>query len=63
MFAFQPFYLPEDVGIALGGPAEANVYVLATHYHNEDYIQGKSREHLFTEDELYQQWWCTRYVT
>ena len=36
----QPFNLPEDVGIAVGGPGESNVYVLATHYTNEDYIPG-----------------------
>lgn len=31
------FYLPEDVGIPFGGVGEANVYVLATHYENEEF--------------------------
>lgn len=37
----QDFYLPEDVGIPIGGPEEPNVYVLATHYENEDFLASK----------------------
>ncbi|KAH3799813.1 DBH-like monooxygenase protein 1 isoform X1 [Dreissena polymorpha] len=31
----EDFYLPEDVGIPIGGTGESNLYVLATHYVNE----------------------------
>lgn len=34
------FYLPDDVGIPFGGPGESNVYILATHYENEEFLPG-----------------------
>jgi hypothetical protein len=35
-------YLPEDVGIPFGGAEEANFYVLATHYENEESFTSKT---------------------
>ncbi|XP_052787977.1 DBH-like monooxygenase protein 1 [Mya arenaria] len=36
----KDFFLPEDMGIPIGGPEEANVYVLATHYQNDGFETG-----------------------
>lgn len=38
--ALQPFNVPEDLGIPIGGAGESNVYVLATHYNNEERVAG-----------------------
>ena len=37
----QAMYLPENVGIAIGGEGEPNVYILAVRYENDRKLSSK----------------------